>query len=153
MFKRWSKEDRGSWERSEVMKELESQILAKYAAVERFAQSIPSDSQAKATTDALKGLNAAAKEFNQTAKELSNTMGGSAADDGAVEKSCACDNSSDQMCAVCGDNYTDDEVSMAKDEIINELQRMADEAIGMRNIKLAYKIERTIAEMKEDQDD
>jgi hypothetical protein len=146
MFKRWSKEDRGSWERSEVMKELESQILAKYAVVEGFGKSIPSNSEVKATTDALNGLNAAAER-------LGKTMGGSAADDGAVEKSCACDNSSDQMCAVCGDNYTDDEVSMAKDEIINELQRMADEAIGMRNIKLAYKIERTIAEMKEDQDD
>lgn len=151
MFKRWSKEDRGSWERSEVMKELESQILAKYAAVERFAASIPSASEAKATTDALKELNTAAKEFDETAKGLSGTI--SAADDGAVEKSCACDNSSDQMCAACGDSYADDEVSLAKDEIINELQRMADEAIGMRNIKLAYKIERTIAEMKEDQDD
>lgn len=151
MFKRWSKEDRGSWERSEVMKELESQILAKYAAVERFAASIPSASEAKATTDALKELNTAAKEFDETAKGLSGTI--SAADDGAVEKSCACDNSSDQMCSACGDSYADDEVSLAKDEIINELQRMADEAIGMRNIKLAYKIERTIAEMKEDQDD
>ena len=145
MFKRWSKEDRGSWERSEVMKELESQILAKYAAVERFAQSIPEPSKINEATKAV-------KEFNAAAKDLSETMSGSA-DDGAVEKSCACDNSSDQMCAACGDSYSDDEVSMAKDEIINELQRMADEAIGMRNIKLAYKIERTIAEMKEDQDD
>jgi len=145
MFKRWSKEDRGSWERSEVMKELESQILAKYAAVERFAQSkvdVPATLEA---TRAVKGLAGAVEDLSKT---MNNT-----ADDGAVEKSCACDNSSDQMCAVCGDNYTDDEVSMAKDEIINELQRMADEAIGMRNIKLAYKIERTIAEMKEDQDD
>jgi hypothetical protein len=145
MFKRWSNEDRGSWERSEVMKELESQILAKYAVVERFAATIPSDSEVKATTDALNGLNAAAERVKKTMNDT--------ADDGAVEKSCACDNSSDQMCAACGDNYTDDEVSMAKDEIIDELQRMADEAIGMRNIKLAYKIERTIAEMKEDQDD
>lgn len=145
MFKRWSKEDRGSWEKSEVMRELESQILAKYAAVERFAQSIPKPSEINETTEALKKLDGAAKD-------LSETMSGSA-DDGAVEKSCACDNSSDQMCAACGDSYADDEVSMAKDEIINELQRMADEAIGMRNIKLAYKIERTIAEMKEDQDD
>lgn len=144
MFKRWSKEDRGSWERSEVMKELESQILAKYAAVERFAQSIPDPSEVNKATEAVKKLDGAAKALKETI---------SAADDGAVEKSCACDNSSDQMCAACGDSYSDDEVSMAKDEIINELQRMADEAIGMRNIKLAYKIERTIAEMKEDQDD
>jgi len=146
MFKRWSKEDRGSWERSEVMKELESQILAKYAVVERFAQektNLPNLEDVANAKKAVEGLTGAFED-------LSKAVSGSAADDGAVEKSCACDNSSDQMCAVCGDNYTDNEVSMAKDEIINELQRMADEAIGMRNIKLAYKIERTIAEMKEE---
>jgi hypothetical protein len=146
MFKRWSKEDRGSWERSEVMKELESQILAKYATVEKFAQAkpnLPNPSQVKEVTKAV-------SELNTEADKLSKTLSGSAADDGAVEKKCTCDDTSDQMCAVCGDSYSDDEVSMAKDEIINELQRMADEAISNRNIKLAYKIERTIAEMKEE---
>jgi hypothetical protein len=145
MFKKWPKEDRGSWERSEVMKELESQILAKYATVERFAQAKVNLPDTSKINEATKAVN----DFNAAAGKLSETMSGSA-DDGAVEKNCTCDNSSDQMCAACGDNYADDEVSMAKDEIINELQRMADEAIGMRNIKLAYKIERTIAEMKEE---
>jgi hypothetical protein len=146
MFKRWSKEDRGSWERSEVMKELESQILAKYAVVERFAQ----EKTNLLNPGDVANTKKAVEDLTGAFEGLSKAVSGSAADDGAVEKSCACDNSSDQMCAVCGDNYTDDEVSMAKDEIINELQRMADEAIGMRNIKLAYKIERTIAEMKEE---
>lgn len=149
MFKRWSKEDRGSWERSEVMKELESQILAKYAAVEKFAQAkpnTPNPEQVNAVSKAVGELNEKTKELGAN---LSKTFG-SAADDGVVEKKCTCDDTSDQMCAVCGDNYSDDEVSMAKDEIINELQRMADEAISNRNIKLAYKIERTIAEMKEE---
>jgi len=146
MFKKWPKEDRGSWERSEVMKELESQILAKYATVERFAQAkvnLPDASKIQQTTEALKNL-------NNEANKLSKTLSGSAADDGVIEKGCTCDDSSDQMCATCGDSYSDDEVFMAKDEIINELQRMADEAISSRNIKLAYKIERTIAEMKEE---
>lgn len=143
MFKKWPKEDRGSWERSEVMKELESQILAKYATVERFAQAktnLPDVSKVKEVT----------KAVDELSTSLSNAGLGSEADDGVVEKKCACDDTSDQMCAVCSDSYSDDEVSMAKDEIINELQRMADEAIGMRNIKLAYKIERTISEMKEE---
>ena len=143
MFKKWPKEDRGSWERSEVMKELESQILAKYATVERFAQ-------AKVNLPKISEIEGVTKAVDELSNSLSEAGLGSAADDGAVEKNCTCDNSSDQMCAACGDNYTDDEVSMAKDEIINELQRMANEAIGMRNIKLAYKIERTIAEMKEE---
>lgn len=145
MFKRWSKEDRGSWERSEVMKELESQILAKYAMVEKLAQaktSLPNPAEVKEVTKAV-------SELNTEANKLSQTLS-SSADDGVTKKSCTCDDTSDQMCAACGDNYSDDEVALAKEEILNELQKMADEAIISGNIKLAYKIERTISEMKED---
>jgi hypothetical protein len=145
MLKRWPKEDRKSWEDSIVMKEFESKILSNYANIERFAQqtkmNIPSATTVKEVTKALNELNAEAGKLNKTL--------GSAADDGAVEKKCSCDNTSDNMCEACSDKYSSMEVSLAKKEIIDELQKMADDAIRENNIKMAYKIERIISEIEE----
>jgi hypothetical protein len=145
MLKKWPKEDRKSWEESMVMKEFESQILSNYAKIEKFAQqakmNIPSATTVKEVTKAL-------NELNTEAGKLSKTLG-SAADDGVVEKKCSCDNTSDKMCEACSDKYSSAEVALAKKQMINELQKMADEAIKENNIKRAYKIERIISEIEE----
>jgi hypothetical protein len=145
MLKKWPKEDRKSWEDSVVMKEFESQILSNYQKIERFAQqakmNIPNATKVKEVTKAL-------NELNTEAGKLSKTLG-SAADDGAVEKKCSCNNASDKMCDVCADKYSSTEVALAKKELINDLQKMADEEIKKNNIKRAYKIERIISEIEE----
>ena len=144
MKKRWPNEDRNSWNKSEVMKEFESQILSKYAFLEKVSQmntKIPNASQIKEVTKAVSDLNV------ETGK-LSKNLGGSAADDGLVGKKCSCDNTSDQMCEACMEQFKADDVAEAKDGLIDELQAMADEAIRNKNIKLAYKIERIISDVK-----
>ena len=57
------------------------------------------------------------------------------------------------MCGRSSENYSDDEVKMAKAEILEELHKMASAAINNRDIKLAYRIERTIAEIEDDGND
>ena len=148
-MKNWPKEDRYSWEKSEVMKEFESKILSNYSFVEKFAQQkmhLPKPAEIKAVGDEL-------AKVKKTVQEISSFT--SAADDGQdAAKDHQCDSAED--CAIChggksdDGEYTDDEVKTAKKQILEELYRMADEAISSGNIKLAYKIERTIAEVEEE---
>lgn len=148
-MKNWPKEDRYSWEKSEVMKEFESQILSNYSKVEKIAQE-------KMNLHEVKNLGQELQKANVAAKELSKTLSG-AADDGSLDSKHQCDGAED--CAVCHtssldkSDYSDDEVKMAKSQILEELQKMANDAISVRDIKLAYRIERTIAEIEEDGND
>jgi hypothetical protein len=149
-MKNWPKEDRYSWEKSEVMKEFESRILSNYSKVEKIAQQKMSIPEVKALGQELQKANVAAKELKHTLT--------SAADDGQdMAKDHQCDSAED--CAVCQMNnvsdsdYSDDEVKMAKSKILDELYKMADDAIASRDIKLAYRIERTIAEIEENDND
>jgi len=148
-MKNWPKEDRYSWEKSEVMKEFEAQILSNYSKVEKIAQQkslIPPETK----TELNNVLN--------TVKEIKQTLSG-AADDGQDNSGKhQCDEAED--CAVCSgssqessEEYSDDEVKLAKAEILQELQKMANDAIRNRDIKLAYRIERTIAEIEDDRND
>jgi hypothetical protein len=148
-MKNWAKEDRYSWEKSEVMREFESQILSNYLKIEKIAQQ-------KMKLNDVKTLGQELQKANVAAQQLSKTLS-SAADDGSTDLDHQHDSAED--CAICqtgssedGD-YSDDEVKLAKAQILEELQKMASDAIASRDIKLAYRIERTIAEIEEDDND
>ena len=136
-MKRWPKEDRYSWEKSEVMREFESRILSNYSTLEKMAQK-------KLDLASVKAVGEELKKVKQTAQELSTMF----ADDGQTDDA--------EDCAVCeseaevNDEYTESEVALAKSEILSELRKMADDAIMDRDIKLAYRIERTISEIEEE---
>ena len=146
-MKRWAKEDRYSWENSEVMREFESRILSNYSFLEKSAEQ-------KLTQKSVEALKQTAVETTKVLKDLNNAMSApiSAADDGEMEddiQECQHDETDD--CSLCreSDDYSDDEVKLAKDEILSHLHKMADDAIRSGNIKLAYRIERTISEVEE----
>lgn len=146
-MKKWPKEDKYSWEKSEVMREFELKILSNYSFLEKYAMK---PAEVKALGDQVKALKSEFSAANTAAKELNRTLTG-AADDGSIDHQC--DGAED--CSFCqggmsdDSEYTDDEVVLAKAEVLRELQKMADEAILDGNIKLAYRIERTISEVEE----
>lgn len=148
MSKHWEKEDRHCWQKSEVMQNFEKTLLANYSALEaaqlKLAQTKTTlkdltnpalETQVKKTTEAVTGLS---KALNS-------------ADDGKVSEDCAIchaeDGAHDQSC-----EYSEDEVTTAKASMLSELRKMASDAIAVRDIALAYQIERTIQEMLEPED-
>jgi hypothetical protein len=148
-MKKWAKEDRYSWENSEVMREFESKILSNYSFLEKSAAQKLSPQYNQQLKDAVQST----KELAEATKNLNKEMLGtsSAADDGMSTKECQCNEAED--CAICRgkeDDYSDDEVIMAKASILIDLKKMANDAIRSGNIKLAYKIERTISEVEEE---
>jgi glycyl-tRNA synthetase (class II) len=157
-MKNWPKEDRYSWEKSEVMREFESQILSNYSKVEKIAQQ--KASKITNLTTELTKANTAAKQLSETTKALVGS-----ADDGSLDMTNDEKNREEHQCnyaedcAICQANsakdmsYSDDEVKSAKLKILTELRKMADDAIDAKNIVLAYRIERTIAEIEDPEND
>jgi len=148
-MKRWAKEDRYSWENSEVMKEFESKILSNYSFLEKSAVQKLNPQYNQQLKDAVQST----KELAEATKNLNKEMLGtsSAADDGMSLKECQCNEAEDcEICRGSDDDYSDDDVKLAKAAIIFDLKKMADDAIKSGNIKLAYKIERTISEVEEE---
>lgn len=147
-MKRWAKEDRYSWENSEVMREFESKILSNYSFLEKSAQQ-------KLTPESVKALKQTVVETTKAVRDLNNAMSTpiSAADDGEmVDDIQECQHDEADDCSLCreSDDYSDDEVKLAKKEILSQLNKMASDAIRSGNIKLAYRIERTISEVEEE---
>lgn len=131
MSKRWAKEDRNSWEQSEVMKNFESQILSNYDFLVKSSQLKP-----KELVKTLGDAAVAASKLKENLKFLNEA------------------NDAKDMLEHCENecSYSDDEYNNSddvKEEIINDLESMAKDAIDNKNIKLAYLIERTIAELRE----
>ena len=155
MSKNWPKEDRHCWEKSEVMKSFEAQILANFSKIEKLAATpdfknmTTQYNEAAVAVDKLKGsVQGLNKAF---AGEADDGVGTKGKEDSVEQHSC---NAED--CVICskkGEDYDSDEVALAKTELLQQLRKMAQEAISERNIKLAYRIERTIAEMEEDSND
>lgn len=141
MSKHWEKEDRHCWQKSEVMQNFEKTLLENYSKLVTAQQKINLPQVKELKTD-LEGANVAAKD-------LSKTLTGSA-DDGEVNAAEDCavchaeDGAHDQSC-----EYSEDEVTTAKASVLSELQKMASDAIAVRDMRLAYQIERTIQEMLE----
>lgn len=141
MSKRWAKEDRYSWEQSEVMRNFESQILSNYKFLEKTSQD-KALQRTKALGTELKNVATEAGKVRVALDKIINS-----ADDSEVMDSEVCENN----CEYIDDDYANSD--LVKEELINELESMAQNAISNKNIKLAYLIERTISELKENDDD
>jgi len=115
----WSKEDKFHYNKSEVFQELEKIVLDTVRRADILQQKIAED--AAKQTQELKGLE---EQANATAEAVSKITSDSAEDD--------------------EDLTSDDDL---QNEVIDDLRVLAEAALADNNIKLAYKIERTIDEI------
>jgi hypothetical protein len=118
----WSKEDLANFDSSEVFKELETRIIDTIKRAEILNNKISEASTIEETTKSIKDLGTAAVEAGDAVKALD-----SAEDDADPEE-------------------PEEDLT---GEVIDELRQLAQAAIAQNNIKLAYKIERTIDEILE----
>tara|TARA_B100000131_G_C17987563_1_gene561169 strand:- start:56 stop:472 length:417 start_codon:yes stop_codon:yes gene_type:complete len=135
MSKNWSKEDKTAWANSEVMQELEKQVTKNIKTVRNIADNIVNKSAADANQ--MREMQGAAESLTDSLKDLKDAKvdAFSAADDGVV--------SSDLI----DDASDEDDSEDVRASIISELRELAKSATDKRNIKLAYRIERTIEEI------
>jgi predicted nucleotidyltransferase len=124
---KWEKEDRSIYENSEVMMEFEKLILSRCVQLKDIYKKAQETKIEKATEDA-KELNQALKDVETTAKNVFS------ADDGEVEE-----------------ESSEDITISAKEEVISELEKLANDALESKNMPLLYKIERTISEIMENE--
>lgn len=152
----WPKEDKKIWEKSEIMSEFESRILKNVIKAGNYLKE--ADLKDMGTTaDAVKqkadALNKSLQELGKTKQNLFNNFSSDHLDQKSEEddaSDCAmCGMSNDSDDNLCSGCYSKIDDSIAKNDLINSLKKMADLAIEDRNIKLAYEIERTIQELEE----
>ena len=125
MSKTWSKEDRYHYNKSEVMQELEKRVMSNLHRLDilnKKAQEKTSEDVDK-MTKSLNEATDAANSFNQAMND---------ADD-----------------EVAGDALPADMEDVNREGVVNDLRDMVLAALNDNNIKLAYKIERTIDEILE----
>ena len=131
---KWSKEDKLVYNKSEVFKEYERRVLANYQKLLDLQKIISKEAQSKVeeATDSLQDLSKATESANKNLSEL-NQMIGSADDkeDSESEK--------------------DDILVDATQQIIYDLQKIAEEALENKDYDSAYKIERTIQELLDEE--
>ena len=113
----WSKEDKIAFSRSEVMTEFENRLLK------------------------------AAEALTAKVDNLNKKMEGLAADDGFLENYLDAD-----LVAVEGTQVADEDAQelqeeMSQEELVNDLEAVAQRAISEGQYKIAYDIERTIREI------
>ena len=122
MAYRWSKEDKFHYDKSEVMKELEKRVIETVKRAEILQQKIAQETKPEDVdrlTQSYQGLAKAREEA------------GFAEDDEVAEDAV---------------ELTEDDL---QDEIVSDLRDLVQAAIKENNVKLAYKIERTIDEILE----
>ena len=130
----WSKEDRLHYESSEVMQELEKSVLETINRVDILQRK----SAAAGTEQQTQELQALEEQAIATGKAVDNVGKGVA----AAQDHIADDESAE-------DGLVEDDEDSLQDEVINDLRMLASAAVEDGNIKLAYKIERTIDEILE----
>jgi len=140
MSKTWSKEDRYHFEKSEVMQGLETIVLDTIRRADILQQKIAQ--KEGRSTEEIKAQTTALKEQAVVVKELNSMM---AADDGAIDggHDGHADHATDE---VAEDALAEDHL---QDEVLEDLRGLAEAALSEGNIKLAYRIERTIDEIME----
>ena len=145
MSKNWSKEDRYHFERSEVMQGLETIVLDTIRRVDILQEKIArskEELEKEAAVDfeaQVSGLNAV-RDAAKEAGEAKDKLLGDLSDDGTTDE--ACDGHSD---------HADDETAEdgLQAEVVDDLRDLVAAALLDGNIKLAYRIERTIDEILE----
>ena len=149
---KWSKEDKNSYNNSEVFQEFEKSTIQNiFRATEimkrsqKYADFLKKESNLAQKTQDMKAFNATVKETIPQVKELSKALSGNA-DDGFSND---IDDNHDISLAEAGKELlnNDNREEEVSDAVLDELLQMKDAAIKEGNIKLAYKIERTIDEL------
>lgn len=139
----WSKEDRNIFNLSEVFRNMENKVIDNYKKLE-LAQKVANVNKMEQD---LSSANKAAEGLRDTVKEI-DQMVGSASDHEVLEEV-----SNGGVNVTVSKNSAEDENKLEEEkyfeEQIKELSSMAYEAGLSGNIKLAYKIERAIEEIKE----
>jgi len=131
----WSKEDRAHYQSSEVWQELEKSIVDTVHRAEILQRKIAADvaQEANENMNLLEKVKQKAQEVKETVKSV---FTGDAQDDEVAD-----DESAEDGLIEDGDDL--------QDEVVDDLRSLARAAIEEGNIKLAYKIERTIDEILE----
>jgi hypothetical protein len=141
---KWSKEDRHNYEKSEVFQEFEKITISNIFRLDmlrkKAQQSAVNPAGLKATTQAVKETTQAIKDLGQATKEV-----------GLAEDQLS-DGGDEYMLSgfskeIAEKMMNQDEDKELSETIVNELMEMKEAAIKEGNIKLAYKIERTLDEI------
>jgi hypothetical protein len=137
MSKNWSKEDRHHFEKSEVMQGLETIVLDTIRRADILQQKIARSKEemekqaamSQEHSDQVAGLNAVTDAAEKAGEAMAALN-----DDGLTDES-----------------YVDDETAEdgLQDEVVDDLRDLVAAALLDGNIKLAYRIERTIDEILE----
>lgn len=152
MSKSWAKEDKVAWNKSEVFREYENNISQNIIRVSIIQEKINEiERNKKLEKNAQDKLNSAlekAKTLNTELEKVKNTSQQiGLSDDHESDKK----DQEDSLMFNQENKYIEDsddwEESDVSDHIVKDLKSMAQEAISEGNIKLAYKIERTIQEI------
>ena len=133
----WSKEDKIAFSRSEVMTEFENRLLK---AAEALNEKIKVEANLAEKSKMVDELTAKVDNLNKK-------MEGLAADDGFLENYLDAD-----LVAVEGTQVADEDAQelqeeMSQEELVNDLEAVAQRAISEGQYKIAYDIERTIREI------
>lgn len=126
---KWSKEDRNSFNQSEVITNLEKDIVARLMQLSEIVK----ESQSNTTTK-IKEVAEGLQQANESAKDLKNTMNNLAEDDLEEDS----DDSSSE-----GADFA------VKVAMIKDLEKMASVALSEKNYSDLYKIERAIQEIRD----
>jgi hypothetical protein len=129
----WSKEDKVVYNKSEVFQEYEKRVLENYQKLLDLQKVISKEAQSKVekTTETLQDLSKATESANKNLSEL-NQMIGSADDEDSEEEG-------------------EDILVEATQQIIYDLQKIAEEALENKDYDSVYKIERTIQELLDEE--
>ncbi len=118
MSYKWNDSDKKIWDASEVLKEFEKRLAR--AAIELAKKA--------GATEEVNALTQSTQEVQESLGEVIQTV-------------------KDEIASADDESTAEEDDAMARDSLINELREMAIEASKTGNIKLAYKIERTVDEL------
>lgn len=129
MSNSWSKEDRVHFENSEVMKQLEKNLIENYKKLESIQKKIA----AAPTPEDIKNT----KDMTAALREMNNELNAAPAADDPEVKDDSADTSMD------ADDSNDDNLA-DKEAVLKDLRNMVKIALEQKEYDLVYKIERTI---------
>lgn len=140
----WSKEDRISYDKSEVFQELEKLTIANIHRLDILRKKADAAKGFKDAAQAAREATTAVKELDKATKELGSSMAEDQLSEMNAEDVTMLSGVSKEMADKMMNQAMDDKVS---ETIVNELMEMKEAALKEGNIKLAYKIERTLDEI------
>jgi hypothetical protein len=136
MFRSWSKEDRNHYGSSEVMQELEKSVIDTLKRLDILHK--------RAAAEGTPPVEPVDPAVGQSVDNLAASLDGLAGSLGNVADAAASDDALDDP----DDEDSDEDV---KASVINDLKDLVKSAIEKDDIVLAYKIERTIEEILEEE--